>query len=121
MALPQDLKIWASEINIDGVTGIEQRRDLNGEEFRDGILNLVTFTAQQYNSLMYLLTINSAPSPICPYQFPTSESIPDIALEMDGQAILSADFPNLFEVYGANLPDITAEAATGFTFIVRKS
>ena len=121
MAIPQDLRVWAYQLNTDGVTGTDQRRNLNGEEFRDGILNLVTFTAQQHNSLQYLLTSYSNPFYASPTLLPTSEAIPNEALEMDGSAIAAIDYPNLSTVYGANLPNIVADAPTGFTYIVRKS
>lgn len=121
MAAPQDLKIWAEQEIIDGVTNTPQRRVLNGEEFNDGILNLVTFTAQQYNSLMFIITTYSNPFYASPTLLPTTEGIPTEALEMDGQAITTEVYPNLFLVYGANLPDIVADAPSGFTYIVRKS
>lgn len=116
-----DLKIWAEEEIIDGVTGTPQKRTLNGEEFNDGILNLVTFTAQQYNSLQFLLTLYSNPFYLCPVLVPTSISIPNESLEMNGQAILVTVTPNAFEIYGANLPDLTSDAPTGFTYVIRKS
>lgn len=117
----QDLKIWAEELTVDGVTGIKQRRKLNGEEFRDGILRQVTFSSQQYNSLQFLLTLYSNPFHLCPVLVPTSISIPNEALEMDGQTITALDFPNAFAVYGATLPDLRPDAPSGFTYVIRKS
>ena len=122
MALePQELKIYADELNTDGVTGIDQRRDILDEEFRDGLLRGDTASAQIWNSILNLLTLASAPHPTCIYAIPTTQITPSIALDMNGTAINSNDNPNLFEVYGATLPNITAEAPTGFKYIVRNS
>lgn len=121
MAAPQELDIWAEVLNTDGVTGTDQRRDLNLEEFRDGILKLVTPSSQQYNQMMFLLSSYSNPFYASPYLIPTTETIPSNALEVDGQTINVVDNPNLFAVYGSTLPNIVADAPTGFTFIVRNS
>lgn len=119
--MADDLKIWAEEINNDVVTGTDQRRSLNTEEFRDGILRGVTFTNQQYNSLMYLLTLHSNPFHLSPYLYPSAATLPASSLEMNGQAIALVDYPELGSLYGATLPDLTLDAPTGFTYIVRKS
>jgi len=118
MALPQELKIWSEEFKVDLVTGMPQRRSLTTAEFRDGWLYGQTASAQQVNQILYLLTVYANPSPAVPVLFPTTQPIPDIAIEMDGQS--TADNVILSEVYGSFLPDITGDAPTGFTYIVRK-
>jgi len=117
----QQLEIICSDIFVDGVTGVAQRKDLSGEEFRDGWLYKQSISAQQFNQMQYLLSLWSNPQSNAPSLFPSASPIPDIALEMNGQAILEVDYPNAFSVYGATLPDITADAPTGFTYIIRKS
>ena len=117
----QELKVWSEELVVDGLTNITQRRDLLDEEFLNGWLRKMSISSQQLNQLFYLLSIHANPFPNAPVPYPTSLGIPDTALEMNGQAILEADYPNAFSIYGATLTDITADAPTGFTYIIRKS
>ena len=117
----QPLKTWASELVIDNASAAPQRRPLRDEEFQTGLLRLMSLSAQQLNQLLYLLTINSKSNPSVPELWPTAQPIPDESLEMDGQTITAADYPNAFAVYGATLPDITGSAPAGFTYIIRKS
>jgi len=119
MALPQELRLWAEQINIDGVTNMPQRRSLSNAEFRDGWLYGQTISAQQLNQILYLLTVYSNSSPAVPTLFPTAHPIPGIALEMNGQA--TGDNEILTDVYGVSLPDISGDAPTGFTYIVRQA
>ena len=117
----QPLKTWASKLTIDNASLAPQRRPLRDEEFQNGLLRLMSMTAQQLNQLFYLLTISSKSHPSVPELWPTSKAIPDESLEMNGQAILAAAYPNAFDTYGAVLPDMTGDAPTGFTYIIRKS
>lgn len=116
----QDLKIWASSLNTD-ITNSSQRRNIELEEFIVGWLRNDNISFQQLNQLFFLLTSYANPWPNPPVPYPTTLPIPEDALEMNGQAITIGDYPNLFAAYGANLPDISAEAPTGHTYIVRKS
>lgn len=120
MPLPQELLIWSESLRTDGVTGRQQRRSLSPTEFNNGVLYGQTLSTQQLNQILYLLTVHANPSPAVPVLFPDTAAIPDVALEMNGQAI-SPTYEILSEVYGANLPDITGDAPTGFTYIVRKA
>lgn len=115
----QEIQIWSQNLIYDPVASNLQRRDINQEEWNEGWLRQYGVSAQQMNQLMYLFSAHAAPSDICPYLFPTSGTIPAQALEMNGQAITSGDSPELFNTYGANLPDLTGDAPTGFTYIVR--
>ena len=116
----QELKVWANTLDIDGVAGNAQRRDLTEEEFIDGWKRLAGVSYQQLNQLFYLLTSYSSPSDTSPYlHYTVDNPIPTEALEVNGQAIAEATSPNLFNVYGANLPDLRSAAPTNFTYIVR--
>lgn len=119
MPLPQELKVWSETLVIDNVNSSPQRRQLIDSEFNRGWTYQQTVTAQQVNQLMYLLTIYSSPSPATPFLYPDTLPIPAIALEMDGQATPPDSI--LADMYGANLPDIVADAPTGFTYIVRNA
>lgn len=116
----QELKVYASTINVDLETNVPQRRDITIEEFNDGLLKLHSFSAQQYNALMFLLTSHAAPHWSCPQLLSTLVTIPDSALEMDGQSFLEVDAPELYTIFAGTLPDIVADAPAGFTYIVRK-
>ena len=113
------LKIWAEELFLDGLTNLYQRRTLNTEEFRDGVLNLVTFTAQQYNQLMYQVTSHSNPFDLSPYRMLSTTATPDEALELNGQTISAIAYPKLAAEYTTTLPDLSAEVA-GWKWVVRK-
>lgn len=119
MPLPQELRVWSETLITDSVNGSPQRRQLIDSEFNRGWTYQQTVTAQQVNQLMYLLTIYSSPSPATPFVYPDTLPVPDIALEMNGQATPAGSI--LEEMYGANLPNIVADAPTGFTYIVRNA
>ncbi len=122
MALPQELKIYAEELNLDAVRQIYQRDDIKPEQFRDGLLRLETCDAQLFNQLNFLLTLYSAAHPCSPCLIPTTEALPSIALEMDGvTTVNSTDNPNLFEVWGSPLPNLSSSAPAGTRYIVRNS
>lgn len=116
----QELKVYANTINIDLETKVPQRRDLTIEEFTDGLLKQHSFSAQQYNQILFLLTSHAAPHWSCPQLLSTSVTIPDSALEMNGQVFLEIDAPELYSIFSGTLPDIVADAPAGFTYIVRK-
>ena len=115
----QPLGIWAEEIVTDNQTNTPQRREITLEEWRDGLLRDATFSAQQYNSLLNILTSHSSPNSNSPYLLRTSEAIPTYALEMDGQAFLQVDAPELYAIYTGVLDDMTLDAPTGYTYIIR--
>ena len=120
MAL-QELKIWAKTLNNDMLTLTDQRRDIEDEEFLDGWLRTSPASSQQMNQLFYLLTTYANPFPNAPVIYPSALDIPSVALEMNGQTITEEDYPNAFAIYGGTLPNITASAPTGFTYIIRGS
>ena len=118
----QELDIYANEINLDPVKNINQRIGLTTEGFRDGILRLGTLDAQTWNQMMFLLSSYAAPHPCCPQLVPSGEPLPSVALEMDGFTTVNAvDNPNLFEVWGSPLPNLSASAPAGTKYIVRNS
>lgn len=114
-----ELRKWASIPVYDEETGVLQVRDLNLEEWSYGWLRNVSISAQQLNSLFNQITSNSNPVTCSPYLHLKSKPIPEEAIEM-GSSISQDVYPILFEYYGSTLPDITSEAPTGFTYIVRK-
>ncbi len=116
----QEIQVWAKNIVNDAVKANAQRRPLRDEEWLQGWGRLMGCSAQHLNSLFHLLTVHAAPSDICPYPYPSTATVPVQALVMDGQAITQAAYPELFAVYGANLPDMTADNLTGMVWIVRK-
>jgi hypothetical protein len=117
----QALKIWANTINIDSLTNAPQRREISDEEFQDGWLRNANISAQQLNSMFFLLSLYSNPFASAPVLYPDSLAIPDEALELNGQSITEATYPNAYSIYGASLPDLTGDAPTGFTYIIRAS
>ena len=119
MALPQQLRIWAETLDTDNVTQNQQRRSLTTTEFKNGVLYGQTLSTQKLNQILYLLSVYANPSPAVPVLFPDTQAIPNVALEMNGQAI-NIDYEILRDIYGATLPDLTGDAPTGFTYIVRK-
>jgi hypothetical protein len=117
----QPLKIWANTLSVDGLTNITQRKTLSDEEYQDGWLRNANVSTHQLNTLFYLLTTYANPFPNAPVLYPDSLAIPEGALEMDGQGITEADYPNAYSIYGTTLPDLTGDAPTGFTYIIRAS
>ena len=117
----QLFKTWAEKKKNDNLTSSDQRRDIKDEEFQDGWLRLKSVSAQQLNQLFYLASVNCNASYGAPELRYSAAGVPDTALEMNGQAITQLGYPNLFSIYGAALPDLTSEAPSGFTYIVRKS
>lgn len=115
----QELKVYAKQIVLDPVKGNPQRRDILDEEWEQGIQRLGGISCQIFNTLMNLITHHSPPSDICPYPFPSSVTIPDVALVMNGQTITETESPYLYAAYGATLPDMTSENLTGFVWCVR--
>ena len=114
----QQLKIWAEQLTIDGLSNAPQRKELSTEEFLDGWLRNDSISAQQLNTILHLLTMYSSPFLSTAYCVP-STPIPEGSLELNGQAITEVDYPNAYAAYGATLPDITSEAPTGFTYVIR--
>ena len=117
----QNLEIWAKTIVTDGITEIDQRRDILGEEFDTGWVRLSTVSTQQMNGILYLLSSYAAPYSHCAYQMPDSIATPVIALDLDGSTFTEDDYPNLYEVYSGTLPDLSSEAATGMKWVIRAS
>lgn len=114
------LKIWAHTEVLDSLIGNAQKRQITDEEWTQGIPRLGGISAQQLNTLFYLLSSYAPPADICPYPYPASLQIPDEALEMDGQVITRADYPVLYAAYGARLPNMSSDNLSGFRWIVRK-
>ena len=114
-----ELRIWAKIPVYDEETKVLQVRDINLEEWSYGWLRNVSISAQQLNSLFNKITSNSNPVTCSPYLHLKTKPIPEEAIEM-GSSISQDTYPVLFEYYGAKLPDITGDAPTGFTYIVRK-
>lgn len=115
----QSLGIWAEVVTIDNQTNTPQRRMITLEEWRDGLLRDASFSAQQYNSIMNVLSSHSSPNSNSPYLLRTSEDVPDYALEMNGQSFLQADAPELYDIYTGTLDDMTTDAPAGYTYIIR--
>lgn len=116
------LKIWCQELKVDGVTEAVQRRSLLDEEYENGWLRKQTVSTQQINGLFHQLTGYAKSVRCAPDLFYTGNgnSIPSIALEMNGQSITQEEYPVLFDFYGSTLPDLTSDAPTDFTYTVRK-
>lgn len=120
--MSDELKVWCQELKVDGVTEVEQRRSLLDEEYENGWLRKQTVSTQQINELFNKLTSYAKSVKCAPDLFYTGNgnTIPDIALEMNGQSITQEDYPILFEFYGSTLPDMTPDTPSGFTYAVRK-
>lgn len=116
------LKIWCEELKVDGVTEVNQRRPLVEEEFQNGWLRKQPVSTQQVNQLFKELTSYAKSVRCAPDLFYTGNgnTIPSIALEMNGQSITESEYPVLYSFYGTTLPDLTAAAPTDFTYTVRK-
>jgi hypothetical protein len=120
--IDQELKVWAKNSVIDGVTNVSQLKTLGTEEFDEGWLRGSSVSAQQLNTILRLLTIWSPPAPNCASLYPTGVTLPSTALECNGStAIVEADAPNAYDLYGATTPDLSASAPAGFRYIIRKS
>ena len=115
----QDLRVYALDEIADPLKGNPQKRTIRGEEFVAGLARDEGITAQLWNTMMNLVTHYSPPSDICPYPFPNTGTITDVILHMNGQAITEEDQPVLFEQYGGNLPDMSADNLTGMIWVVR--
>lgn len=119
--LRQDLEIFAKDDVLDGVTGVFQKEIIQDNLWASGWTRNQVFAIQELNTLLYLLTTYASPSPLAPTLWPTSATVPTLALELDGRTITEQDYPNAYNLYGATLPDLTADAPTGFTYIIRGS
>ena len=120
--IDQELKVWAENAVIDGVTNVSQLKVLQTEEFDEGWLRGSSVSAQQLNTILRLITIWSDPAPNCASLYPTGGALPSTALECDGATtIVQADAPNAYDLYGATTPNLTAAAPAGFRYIIRKS
>lgn len=116
----QDLEVWAKNLVQDPISQAQQRRPITLEEFLEGWGRLGGVSTQQLNQLFYLITSSSPPSDISPYPYPSTQPIKDNMLHMNGQSITQQDTPELFDVYGSTLPDMTSDNLTGFIWVVRK-
>ncbi len=117
-----ELYTWASVINTDeGVTDTANRREILPEEALNGWVRDGTISTQQLNSLFYYLTLYASPFPNTPYLMSTKVNTPTNAYELDGSAITQGEAPNLYDIYGATLPDLSSEAPTGHRWVVRIS
>lgn len=114
----QPLAIWAKNIVIDNQTNTPQRRVLTLEEWSDGLLRDTPFSAQQYNSLLNVLTSHSNPYPNTPYPMKDSITTPEYALEMNGQSFTQEQAPELYEIYTGILDDLST-ALAGHKYIIR--
>lgn len=117
----QTLKIWAKEQTLDGVTGIYQKKIIQDNEWLTGWAREQVISAQELNTLFYLLSTHASPIPAPISYWPTASFIPEQALEMDGSGISEVDVPNLYSIYGSSLPDLRAFCPSGYTIIVRAS
>lgn len=115
----QELKIWALEDTQDPVKGNDQKRTIREEEWLQGLGRLHGFTAQQINTMFNLLTHFSPPADLCVFLHPAGGVLPSTALRMNGQSITLEDQPILYNAYGPNLPDMTAEDLAEFYWVVR--
>ena len=117
----QELQVWAKQEVVDPVSEKPQRRDLVDEEFLQGLLRQDTFSGQQYNSVLYLLTSYSKVNPFSPDVILDSKPTPDVAVEwIVGGAISSTETPQLFEHYGSTFPPLPFTLGVGWKAIVRK-
>ncbi len=116
----QELQVWSKNLVQDPISNSQQRRPITDEEFLEGWGRLFGVSAQQMNQMFYLLSSYAPPSDICPYPYPSSKALTTEMLHMNGQSINSTDTPELFNAYGAALPDMTADNLTGFVWVVRK-
>lgn len=117
----QELDTWAKNLQLDVPTNAYQRRDLLPEEYEYGWLYEDVVTAQQLNSLMYLLTLHSKSVPQSPELIPDTKTTPTVALDwVDGATIDENLYPELFAYYGATFPVLQATEPSGWKYIVRK-
>lgn len=120
MAADQTLYRWAETATIDGVTGIYQRKTIQDNEWTSGWTRNQVVSAQELNTLFYLLTTSSAPIPAPIAFLPDDSDIPDTAVALDGSSITESSYPNLYSIYGSTLPDASG-LLSGYTVIVRAS
>lgn len=117
-----NLKIWCNTTVTDGVTNTDNKRTLLDEEYLNGWLRNGTVSIQQLNSLFFGLTLSSSPYTNSPYLMSDGVTTPSTAYDMDGTVTLtSTDAPNLYEIYGATLPDLSGDAPTGHKYVIRIS
>lgn len=117
----KELDIWAKELVLDIETNSEQRRNLNPEEYENGWLYRDEVSAQQMNSLFYLITLHSKSVSQSPELIPSTATIPTISLEwVDGGTIDEVAHPELYAYYGSTFPTLQSTAPSGWKYIVRK-
>lgn len=116
-----ELYTWAEVVVTDGVTATDNRREILQEEALNGWVRDGTISTQQLNSLFYYLTLYASPFANTPYLMSTNVNVPTNALEMDGSTITQEESPNLYEIYGATLPDLSTNAPSGHRWVVRNS
>ncbi len=115
----QELKIWAKGEVIDPVKGNPQLSPTREEEWLQGWGRLHGVSTQRLNTMFRTITEYSPPTDYCAYPHLATKTIPDTAIHANGQAITAADQPALFEAFGSNLPDMTADNLTGFIWVFR--
>lgn len=116
----EELKIWSSVLNTDGVTNVDQRRELTTNEYIDGWLRGASPTAPQVNELFYLITGLAGVHYSQVTLIASNVTTPSIAIDCDGGAIDAGEMPLLSLVYGANTPDLTSWAPPGFKAVLRR-
>ena len=116
----QPLRVWCREVVQSAITQmIPQIRPLVPEEEINGWVNLQTVSVQQLNSLFSQLTIYAPPSPFVFHMVSIDTPTPAEALDVNGQTLIEEDSPELFEHFGATLPNVNATAPVGTKFIIR--
>lgn len=114
----QEMPVWASQLYLDVETEIYQRRYMPPEEFLNGLLKEQRLSTPAFNSLMYLLTTHSNPSPFSMTLWDLSLPIPNTAVEANGDLPDPTTMPELTEVFPTGLPNPPKPA--GFTYLLRK-
>lgn len=115
----QELKVWAKTLKTDTETNFQQRRDITDEEYMDGLGKLTSFSAQQFNQMMFMLSSYAAPHWSCPHLVLATVTGPDI-YHMTNQTLTAANEPELFALYGSTLTTPDIAAPTGYVYAVRK-
>lgn len=114
----QELPIWAEQLFLDPETEVYQRRNMQPEEFLNGLLKEQRLSTPAFNSLMYLLTTHSNPSPFSMTLWDERLPIPAVAVEADGSIPDPNTMPELAEAFPSGLPNPPKPA--GFTYLLRR-
>ena len=118
--LTQDLDVFARELVIDGLTGIDHRFEISEEKLRTGYERGAPLGTQEFNQLMMLITAHLPPLPCLPYVVLSTVELPSYVLECNGSTAIDQEtYPNAYNMYGDTTPDLSDWAPSGWLTVIR--